>query len=225
MIWITCLALAVSVAPRAGEAKSMFNGNDLDGWRVSGDKAKNQWRTGAAALDDNDASRFRVWKSEAGKGDLVNAAGGGVNLVTDAKFGDCTLDIEFMVPKGSNSGVYLMGEYEVQVFDSFGKEKLGPGDLGAIYGVAVPKVNVSRQPGEWQAFHIEFVAPRFDGDKKTANAKFVKVALNGTTLHENVEVTKPTTAALTGKESATGPLMLQGDHGPVAYRNIKLTAK
>jgi len=117
-----------------------------------------------------------------------------------------------------------MGEYEVQVLDSFGKEKLGGGDMGAIYGAAPPRTNACKKPGEWQKYVIEFQAPAFDAaGKKTANAKFISVKLNGETLHENVEMKGPTPAGVTGKEAATGPIMFQGDHGPVAFRNIVIT--
>jgi len=146
---------------------------------------------------------------------------------TEATFGDVTVEVEFMIPKGSNSGVYLMGEYEVQILDSFGKpdDKLGPGDMGGIYTAAAPKKNACKKPGEWQKFVIDFQAPKFDGDKKTANAKFIKVTFNDQVIHENVEMTKGVTpGGLTGKEAATGPIMLQGDHGPVSYRNFKVTA-
>lgn len=120
-----------------------------------------------------------------------------------------------------------MGEYEIQVLDSYGKpdDQLTQGDLGAIYSAAAPKKNVAKKPGEWQKFLIDFQAPKFDGEKKIANARFIKVVLNGSVLHENVEVKGPTPGGLTGKEAATGPLMFQGDHGPVAYRNIKITPK
>jgi hypothetical protein len=117
-----------------------------------------------------------------------------------------------------------MGEYEIQVYDSHGVEKPGPGDMGAIYGANVPKVNACKAPGEWQKYVIEFRAPKFDAEgKKTANAVIAKVELNGTVIHENVEMSGPTPGGLTGKEAPTGPLMFQGDHGPVAYRNIKVT--
>jgi hypothetical protein len=84
-------------------------------------------------------------------------------------------------------------------------------------------VNASKPPGEWQSFDITFRAPRFDADgKKIENAKFVKVVHNGAVVHENVELTGPTRAAISGTEAAAGPLRLQGDHGPVAYRNIRI---
>jgi hypothetical protein len=155
---------------------------------------------------------------------MINA-GSGVDIYSEEKFGDCTIEIEFMVPKNSNSGIYVMGEYEVQILDSHGKDKVDKGDLGGIYNTAAPKVNASKAPGEWQTFVIEFQAPRFENGKKTANAKFVKVTLNGQVIHENVEVAGPTPSCLTGKEAPTGPLMIQGDHGPVAFRSIKVAPR
>jgi hypothetical protein len=150
----------------------------------------------------------------------------GSDLVTEQSFGDCELHIELIVPKDSNSGVYLLGQYEVQVFDSFGKpdDKLAHSDMGGIYGAKAPRTNAGKAPGEWQTLDIKFRAPRFDAaGKKTENARFLKVTLNGKQIHENVEVTGPTGAELPGGEKATGPLMLQGDHGIVAYRNIVVT--
>jgi hypothetical protein len=139
-----------------------------------------------------------------------------------------------MVPKGSNSGVYFMGRYEIQVYDSYGVEKGEyPGiECGGIYqrwkdnkgfeGHS-PRVNASRPPGEWQTFDVVFQAPRFDQDgKKIANARFVKVIHNGQVIHENVELTGPTRGAAFEDEKPTGPLMFQGDHGPVAYRNLSV---
>src|SRR4029079_14875977 len=86
-----------------------------------------------------------------------------------------------------------------------------------------PKVNACLPPGEWQTLDIIFVAPRFDAeDKKTANAKFVKVVLNGKVIHENVDMEYPTGHAWRNKEVASGPLLLQGDHGAVAFRNVRV---
>lgn len=224
VVALTLAALAVAEPPKPSEP---FNGRDLTGWKARGEAAKSRWAAGLVALVTDNPAEVTVRKQLATDGGtpcLVNAAAHGVDLYTEAKYGDCAVELEFMVPKGSNSGVYVMGEYEVQIFDSYGKDKLGMGDLGAIYGVAAPKVNVAKKPGEWQSLVIDFRAPRFDPTgKKTTNARFLKVTLNGTVLHENVDVPGPTVSALTGKESATGPLMLQGDHGPVAFRNIRIT--
>jgi hypothetical protein len=169
----------------------------------------------------------------AGSGVLVNGeAGRTSNIYSVLHHGDLHARVEFMVPKGSNSGVYFQGRYEIQILDSWGKRNVGFGDCGGIYqrwenrrgfeGHG-PRENASLPPGEWQTFEVTFRAPRFDAEgKKTANAIFVKVIHNGKVVHENVEVTGPTRGAGFRDEQALGPLMLQGDHGPVAYRNLKL---
>jgi hypothetical protein len=202
-----------------------FNGKDLKGWKLHGDEKRSKWVVGKASLDDKNPGKLKVAKLSEGEKtpELINAAGG-VDIYTEKKFGDCTVEVEVMVPKGSNSGIYLLGCYEVQVFDSYGKKKVGPGDMGGIYNTAAPKVNAAKKPGEWQKFVIEFQAPRFKDKTRTAKAKFLKVTLNGKVIHENVEVKGPTGSGL-GKEGATGPLLFQGDHGPVAFRNIKITPK
>ena len=106
----------------------------------------------------------------------------------------------------------------------FGREKMGSGDMGAIYGAAVPPVNACRKPGQWQKYVIEFLAPKFNANgAKIANAKFVKVELNGQVLHKDLEMPGPTPGGVTGKEAPAGPIMFQGNHGPVAYRNIRIT--
>ena len=129
-----------------------------------------------------------------------------------------------MVPQGSNSGVYVMGEYEIQVLDSWGRTKMGSGDMGAVYGAAPPPLNASKKPGEWQKYVIDFNVPRFDSTgKKIANAQLVKVQLNGKVLHENLVLPGPTPGGVSGKEGPKGPIMFQGNHGAVAYRNIRIT--
>src|SRR5262245_23630472 len=133
---VAALAALVAGPAVAADDKPVtpFNGKSLDGWKLKGkDESKSKWRVGKAALADKDPSQLAVTEAPGRDGELVNAGSGGVDIFTEQKFGDCTVEVEFMVPKGSNSGVYLMGEYEVQVFDSFGKEKIGMGDLGAIY--------------------------------------------------------------------------------------------
>jgi hypothetical protein len=228
---LPALAVVLYVtAASAGDPKPVepFNGKDLTGWKLKGNEKKSYWQAAVVTVDPKYPKALVVVPKQEAQGAqpaLANLMSGGVDIFTEEKFGDCTVEVEFMVPQGSNSGVYMMGEYEVQVFDSFGREKLGMGDLGAIYGAAAPKVNAAKKPGEWQKFVIDFQAPRFEGDKKVANAKFLKVVLNGQVLHENVEMKSQTPGGLTGKEAPTGPLMFQGDHGPVAYRNIKIIPK
>ena len=186
-------------------------------WQIAGDVAK-----------DPDNEKRLNWKL--GTGVAVNGEKGRTkHLVTKAEHGDCRAHVEFMVPKGSNSGVYFQGRYEIQVLDSWGVAKPGSGDCGGVYERwkdgkgyegTPPKVNASLPPGQWQTFDVWFRAPRFDAaGKKTADARFVKVIHNGKVIHENVKVTGPTRSAMFEDERPTGPLMFQGDHGPVAYRN------
>jgi hypothetical protein len=215
---IATLALALLLA--APQDKP-FDGT-LKGWKFKNPAERSKWKPGKATLDPADPHKLVVAE---GSDELVNAEAHSVDAYTEAKWGDCSIEVEVMVPKGSNSGVYVMGEYEIQVFDSFGKEKVGQGDMGGIYAAAAPKLNASKAPGEWQKFVIDFKAPKFDPfGKKSGNAVFVKIELNGQVIHENVEMKGPTPGGLTGQEAPTGPIMLQGDHGPVAYRNFKVTA-
>jgi hypothetical protein len=224
------LALAAPAGADSTAPAAPFNGKDLSGWKLKNEKAS-KWVVGKAEVSAKEPRQLEVAPATGDGAALVNALAvgqHGSDISTEAKYGDVHLELEFMVPKGSNSGVYLMGEYEVQVLDSYGKpdDKLTQGDLGALYSAAAPKKNAAKKPGEWQKFVIDFQAPKFDAaGKKTANAKFVKVVLNGVVLHENVEMKQQTPGGLTGKEHATGPLMFQGDHGPVAFRNIKVTPR
>lgn len=219
-----CLIVASAVlalglqAMAADSCVKPFNEKDTTGWKVRGKAEQSKWVVGAAKLKAAKPTELEV--TPGGK-ELVNAVAHSLDLYTEANFGDVMIELELMVPKGSNSGVYLMGEYEIQVLDSFGKTTIGPGDMGGIYHTAAPKVNASKAPGEWQKLVVDFRAPKFDAaGKKTANAKFVKVVLNDQVIHENVEALKSTGGGITGKEHATGPLMFQGNHGAVSFRNI-----
>lgn len=187
------------------------------------------FETGNAKLNTDDEKKLIAID---GTGVLINEQGKTVNLVTKQTYGDVHVELDFMISKKSNSGVYLQGRYEIQIIDSYGKENPVSWDCGGIYARydgtktyegTPPLVNASKQPGEWQHLEIKFKAPRFNSKgEKIRNAMFKKVKLNGTNVHKNVEVTGPTRSSLDEKEEPSGPLMLQGDHGPVAYRNIKL---
>jgi hypothetical protein len=223
--WAVLITMAATrPMARAADEKPFepINGIDLSGWKTKGETSKSHWTLGKASLKPTDPAQIEV--APGGK-ELINSAAAGVDIYTEQKFGDVHIELEVMVPSGSNSGIYLMGEYEIQIFDSFGKETPTQQDMGAIYSASVPKVNAAKQPGEWQKYEIEFRAPKFDGDKRTSPATFVKVVLNGQTIHEKIEMKGPTPGGLTGKEGPTAPLMFQGDHGAVAYRNIKITSR
>ena len=219
------------------------SGPDETWLELIGDKGLDQWKkpegdwvaAGEVTLQDGN-DRKLSWKP--GKSSVVNGERGRTrNLFTRIDHSDVEAHIEFTVSTGSNSGVYFMGRYEIQILDSWGRKKVGYGDCGGIYhrwdskrgrgkqgfeGHG-PRVNASKAPGEWQTFDVIFRGPRFDGDgRKIANARFVKVIHNGKVVHENVEVTGPTRASAWNDEKPRGPMMLQGDHGPVAFRNIRI---
>jgi hypothetical protein len=172
------------------------------------------------------------------KGEVwVNGTTGRVSdLITKESFGDCEVHVEFLVAKKSNSGIKFHAMYEIQILDSFGKKELSGDDCGGIYpraevkgkyqhidkGIA-PKVNAAKPAGEWQTLDVVWRSPRFDDKgEKTENARIVKATLNGQVIHENQELKTHTGANWTKKEVATGPFMLQADHGPVAFRNVKI---
>ncbi len=213
------------IESKYGDAVTIFNGRNLDEWTTNAGSGKaNKWAVGKAKLS---ASNPKQLERVEGVGEMINlspAHGESQDIYSKAKFGDCRIEVQVMVPQESNSGIYVMGEYEVQVLDSYGHTTLNNGDMGAVYGAAPPSVNASKKPGEWQQYVIEWRAPKFDAaGKQTQNAEFVKIELNGQVLHKNLVMPGLTPGGVTGKEAPTGPLMFQGNHGPVAYRNIVVT--
>lgn len=227
MKWAFCLPV-VLVASMALAQDAPLIGKDLTGWKLKNEKASLWKVVGNVKLDEKNAKQLDP-SGEPGEAPiLVNdlkEKQHGSDIYSAKEFGDCEVYVELMVPKGSNSGLYLMGRYEIQVLDSFGKKTPGKGDLGGIYNTKEPMAEgyQAKAPGEWQTLEIVFVAPKFDAaGNKTANAKFVSVKLNGKQIHKDVEVPKPTGGQLSSKEAATGPIMFQGDHGPVAFRNLRV---
>lgn len=189
------------------DAIMLFDGTDLSGW----------------VGQEGEAS----WKVENGHMEVVPGTG---NIKTREHLGDCQLHVEWATPaevKGEgqgrgNSGVFLMGRYEIQVLDCFDNPTYADGAATAIYGQCPPLVNSSRKPGEWQTYDIVWFGPRFDGEKLVRRAS-VTVLHNGVLVHHNKELIGPTThreLAAYEPHPETGPLELQ-DHGDlVRYRNI-----
>lgn len=172
--------------PEWAKPITLFNGKDLQGWHTDG---ANQWVVESGVL---------------------KSPRSGSNLFSDRTFTDFKLHIEFRYPKGSNSGVYLRGRYEVQITDSKG---LLPWDdqFSGIYGFLEPNEMVGKEAGEWQAFDITLVGRR------------VTVVANGVTVISDQVIPGITGGALDSKEGEPGPFMIQGDHGPIEYRNIVVT--
>jgi hypothetical protein len=171
-----------------GDPITLFDGNGLDGWQPVGDRGS-QWSV---------------------VGGILRNARSGANLVTVQKFEDFKLHLEFRVPKGENSGVYLRGRYELQIDDAAGLEPSSH-HLGGVYGFIAPSENVARAAGEWQSMDVTLVG------------RMLTYTLNGTIVICNREIPGITGGALDSAEADPGPLLLQGDHGPVDYRNIVLT--
>jgi hypothetical protein len=192
----------------------------IKGWVVRGDPDNSLWTMGKAGLDPLDSTKLVVISD----GDEMINMGKGVEIYTEETYGDIHVELEFMIPKNGNSGIHFMGEYEVQIWDSYKKPVILANQwMGTIVATKEPEIHVEKGGGEWQKYIIDFRAPRFDSEgKKVENARFVRVELNGHVILENVEVLKPTPLYLTEKESAKGPLMLQGSTGQVAFRGIKI---
>jgi hypothetical protein len=226
-------AVMMLVGCTAAEEKwiELTPGKDFSAWK----EPLGDWFAASGVALDSDNAKLLTAKR--GEGIFVNGPKGrSKDLLTKQLFKDVEVHAEFLIAKGSNSGIKLMGLYEIQILDSFGAKELTGDSCGGIYPRAelkpnyhhidngtAPRVNAAKPAGEWQTLDIVFTAPRFDADKKKMrNAKFVKVTLNGQVVHENVEVLYPTGHAWHNPEVAEGPLLLQGDHGPVAFRNVRI---
>jgi hypothetical protein len=205
----------------------LLNGTDLTGW-AGRDGAAHEWFTAQAVWWQRIFNPARLTAKVGPGGRIVNGPNGRTaDFVTTGRFGDMELYLEFMTARSSNSGVYIHGLYEVQIFDSYGFQ--GPlmvGDCAGIYEGegshgSPPLVNACLAPGAWQSLHIWFKAPRFDtSGKKTSNARILRVLLNGMLVQREFELPGPTLGHLSIPEAAQNPLMLQGDHGAIAFRSI-----
>ena len=178
--------LAYNANPVWGEPKVLFNGNDFDGWQAMGE---NQWVV---------------------KDGILTSEKAGANLVSDEKFNDFKLHLEFRYPEGSNSGIYLRGRYEVQIADNFGME---PSSIlfGGIYGFLTPNEMAAKQAGEWQEYDITLIGRR------------ITIVANGKEIITNQNIPGMTGGALDNNEAEAGPFLIQGDHGPVEFRSIIVT--
>jgi hypothetical protein len=233
---ILCLALLGIRVPAMQADQgwvSLLGDHELKAWK----QPHGAWfLAGDARLDPRDATRL---SPVPGEGVIINGPEGRTrNLATIENFGDLEAHLEFLIPRHSNSGVKIQGLYEVQICDSYDSKRLTGSDCGGIYPRAellpryhhldnghAPLVNAARPAGEWQSLDLEFKAPRFSASgRKIANARFVKVVLNGKVVHEELELRAPTGHAWRRPEVRRGPLLLQADHGPVAFRNLRVRA-
>ena len=182
-------SLARKQPPRWGEPVELYNGGDLAGWKPRNPGVKNGW-----LVRD---------------GVLVNASPGN-DLLTEGKFTDFKLRAEFRYPRGSNSGIYLRGRYEVQIEDNHGEEP-DSHKIGGVYGFLTPSANAGKESGVWQTLDVTLVGRR------------VTVVLNGERVIDRQAIPGITGGALDSDEGEPGPIMLQGDHGTVEFRKVTLT--
>lgn len=180
-----------------GPPIELFNGTNLDGWEPVNPRAINGWHVDQGIL-------INTQERKPGK-----PRRGFANLRTVAEFEDFSLHAETRVPKNGNSGIYLRGTDEVQIFDSYGKP-LDSHNMGAIYSRITPTVAAEKPAGEWQTVDITYVA------------RHVTVVLNGTKIIDNQPVLGPTGGALWPEMDRPGPIYLQGDHTGIEYRNLVL---
>ena len=222
------------ITPLLTNAQQKIPLDDMSFWKLS---EKTNWQIASDVTAD--ITKHDVMSKSDGKGVLVNIPTdkNKANLQSVAEFGDVDVSFDFMMAAHSNSGFYLMGRYEVQLLDSWGVKNPGTGDCGGIYkrrrfenGKEIlweghaPRLNACLAPGLWQHIDISFQAPKFDAvGKKTQNAKMLLIKLNGYLIQENVELTGPTGGPISNDEAATGPFMIQGDHGPVAFKNFVIS--
>ncbi|QGY46907.1 DUF1080 domain-containing protein [Maribellus comscasis] len=180
-----------------GKSVKLFNGKNLDGWRLINPKQANGFKVIDGALVNDPVQK---------EGEHISYG----NLRTEDEFEDFNLKLEVNIPEHNNSGVYLRGMYEIQVFDSYGKP-LDSHNMGALYSRVTPSVNAEKPAGQWQTLDI------------TLCDRHVTVVLNGTTIIDNQPAYGPTGGAIIADVFKPGPIYLQGDHGKVSYRNIVLT--
>jgi hypothetical protein len=180
-------AMKRTTAPVWGKPVKLFNGKDLTGWKAMGE---NQWIV---------------------KDGILSSPHSGSNLISEQKFNDFKLHVEFRYQKGSNSGVYLRGRYETQIIDNPVTDHPNSHLFGGVYGFLIPNEMAVKGPGEWQTFDITLVG------------RIVTVVANGKTVICSQEIPGITGGALDSNEGEPGSIYFQGDHGPIEFRNITIT--
>lgn len=231
IVWVACGLLLIPASTPAASAKEYLNGIKWDAPPVIDPGATDDSPPSDATVlfSGKDLSQWKNGENWDVR-DGVAYSGKG-QIVSKEEFGDCQLHIEWASPsevKGSgqgrgNSGVFLMGRYEVQVLDSYDNETYHDGQAGAIYKQSPPAVNAMRKPGEWNSYDIFWTAPRFAEDGSLKSPAYITVVHNGVLIHNHLELKGDTPyhrPPQYTKHGPKGPIALQ-DHGnPVAFRNI-----
>lgn len=190
---LTALAGVPAAEQDAQGFRPLFNGRDLAGWKLRNPAGQASWSVQEGLLV-NDVSGGRH----------------GTDLVTTEVFQDFVLRFEFKIPKGANSGVYLRGRYELQIVDDYDRGQPSNGGNGAIYSQAPVAQFASKPAGQWQTVEATIVGQK------------ITVVLNGVKVHDQFECKAPTGGQLDNNVEQPGPIMLQGDHGSISFRNLTI---
>jgi hypothetical protein len=191
---VTTASLALAAGADDKDFRSLFNGKDLTGWKLRNPNGNHSWTVLPGGILKN----------------TVEKGVHGTDLVTEQKFWNFTVRYEYMTPENSNSGFYLRGRHEIQIL---GDHKTGEASLsgnGSIYNFKAPDKFITRPSGEWQTAEATIIGNR------------ITVIVNGVKIHDNVECNKATGSEIDNKVNEPGPIFLQGDHGTVSFRNIRI---
>lgn len=196
--WLGFALSALLLAAAAGAAESdfhpLFNGKDLSGWKLRNPNGHQSWTVQPGGVLKN----------------TVEGGMHGTDLVTAQKYWNFTVRFEYMTPENSNSGFYLRGRHEIQLLGDHKHPKVSTTCNGAIYSFKAPEQFVTKPSGEWQTVEITIIGHK------------ITVILNGTKIHSAVQCARPTGGELDSKVDEPGPILLQGDHGTVSFRNMRI---
>lgn len=197
-VFLVCALVLIGLAPPVLGAddqgfRPLFDGKDLSGWKLRRPDGHPSWSVKDGLLINT-----------------VNPGEHGTDLVTEDKFWNFTVRYEYKIPKGANSGFYLRGRHEIQIVDDSGLGRPTPGGNGAIYNFKAPDHFVSKPPDEWNTVEATMI-----GNK-------ISVTLNGVKIHDQVACDRATGSEIDNKVNEPGPIFLQGDHGSVTFRNIRI---
>ena len=196
ILFPTIAAFGIAVSGLGAEQgfSPLFNGKDLTGWKLRRPDGHNSWSVLPGGVLKN----------------TVENGVHGTDLVSEKKFRNFTVRYDYMTPENSNSGFYLRGRYEIQILGDHKSGQASNTGNGSLYNFKAPDKFITKPAGEWQTAEATIIGNR------------VTVTMNGAKIHDNVEVTHPTGGELDNKVDEPGPIMLQGDHGTVSFRNIRI---
>ena len=194
IILTTFITLGVRAADDEKDFTPLFNGKDLSGWHLRHENGTHSWSVQPGGVLKN----------------TVEKGTHGTDLVTDKKFWNFTVRYEYMTPENSNSGFYLRGRHEIQILGDYKSGQATLTGNGSIYNFKAPDKFITKPAGEWQTAEATIIGNR------------ITVIMNGVKIHDNVECKKATGSEIDDKVNEPGPIFLQGDHGTVSFRNIRI---